>query len=108
MGQPIEGSNPSLSATALTGPTDDRHAGPTSPSWWGTPRPRGRGYPPPIDLRLRVPVQDRRGPTDDRRGPTDDRRGPTDDRRGPTGALRGLWFLRPTRRVRPTGRIESS
>src|SRR5450759_4646317 len=75
MGQPIEGSNPSLSATALTGPTDDRHAGPTSPSWWWTPRPRGRGYPPPIDLRLRVPVQDRRGPTDDRRGPTGDLRG---------------------------------
>jgi len=26
----------------------------------------------------------------------------------PTGDLRGLWFLRPTRRVRTTGRIESS
>jgi transcriptional regulator with XRE-family HTH domain len=26
----------------------------------------------------------------------------------PTGALRGLWFLRPTHRVRTTGRIESS
>jgi len=33
---------------------------------------------------------------------------PTGDLRGPTGALRGLWFLRPTRRVRTTGRIESS
>jgi len=33
---------------------------------------------------------------------------PAGDLRGPTGALRGLWFLRPTRRVRTTGRIGSS
>jgi len=26
----------------------------------------------------------------------------------PTGDLRGLWFLRSTRKVRTTGRIESS
>jgi hypothetical protein len=32
----------------------------------------------------------------------------TGELRGQTGDLRGLWFLRPTRKVRTTGRIESS
>src|SRR5450756_1353085 len=61
MGQPIEGSNPSLSATALAGSTEAATRGPRRPRGGGLVDRAGRGCPPPIDLRLRVPAQDRRG-----------------------------------------------
>jgi len=57
---------------------------------------------------LEIPSGDLGGQTGHRRDPTGHRRDPTGALRGPTGTLRGLWFLRPTRRVRTTGRIESS
>jgi hypothetical protein len=61
MGQPIEGSNPSLSATALAGSTEAATRGPRRPRGGGLVDGAGRGCPPSIDLRLRVSKPDRRG-----------------------------------------------